>query len=438
MRRPSPTTQRPLPLALLVLLAAAACGTPAPATLARAPDGQPPAGSTASPGSAASAAPVATGLPLGPATRDQVLLGRRLVITRGCHDCHGGPEPGSEGWLAGHGQDEAAFVVGEHRAWSRNLTPDPETGLARHSDRQVFNALRYGLRPATSPDVTVTSSVPGTGNHPVEPDYLSPLMPWTSWRHMSDAEIWAVIAYLRNGVAPVHNEIPDPVGPSDGWASWFEPEAIGPHPLVPFPTPNEELMEGADREQVLRGRRLVASHACGECHGGRGNPASDGWLVGVRGPEDRPGSTPFEEGLRAGPFQTYPRNLTPHNTTGLGRFSERQIFNALRYGLRPGETADVEITSAVAGEGNHPAHPRYLAPTMPWTAWRHMEDDDLRAIAAYLKNGLRPVANRVPDSEGPPDFWAGVLTAENFGTFPAPPYPAGSEREVPDAHGRDR
>src|SRR5258708_12227862 len=27
-------------------------------------------------------------------------------------------------------------------------------------------------------------------------------------------------------------------------------------------------------------------------------------------------------------FHTRPRNLTPDNTTGMGRFSERQIFNA--------------------------------------------------------------------------------------------------------------
>ena len=84
-------------------------------------------------------------------------------------------------------------------------------------------------------------------------------------------------------------------------------------------------------------------------------------------------------------------NTLPDATTGLGRFTERQIFNALRYGLRPGETPDVDITSTTPGQGNYPATPKYLAPPMPWPAWRHMSDNELKAIAAYLKRGLKPV-----------------------------------------------
>src|SRR5690606_5311661 len=121
--------------------------------------------------------------------------------------------------------------------------------------------------------------------------------------------------------------------------------------------------------------------------------------------------------------RTRPRNLTPDNTTGLGRFSERQIFNALRRGLRPGETPDVEITSSIPGKGNFPENPKYLAVPMPWPSYRHMADEDLRAIAAYLKRGLKPVRNRVVDSDGPPDFWASEYTPEKIGTYPAPAFP---------------
>jgi hypothetical protein len=132
--------------------------------------------------------------------------------------------------------------------------------------------------------------------------------------------------------------------------------------------------------------------------------------------------------FRIGPFITRPRNLTPDNTTGLGRFSEQQIFNALRFGLRPGETPDVEITSTTPGQGNFPLNPKYLAVPMPWPAFRHMADEDLRAIAAYLKRGLKPVRNLVQDSDGPPDFWASEYTAEKIGTYPAPAYPTGNEK----------
>src|SRR5690606_6038262 len=148
---------------------------------------------------------------------------------------------------------------------------------------------------------------------------------------------------------------------------------------------------GADTlaDQIARGRQLVIEHACGECHGGGSNPASPVWLAGV---------TDTFQVFDVGPFRTRPRNLTPDNTTGLGRFSERQIFNALRRGLRPGETPDVEITSSIPGKGNFPENPKYLAVPMPWPSYRHMADEDLRAIAAYLKRGLKPVRNRVVDS----------------------------------------
>ena len=170
---------------------------------------------------------------------------------------------------------------------------------------------------------------------------------------------------------------------------------------------------------VIRGRQLVITHGCGDCHAlGGGNPAQPKWLAGV---------TDSIQMFKIGPFKTYPRNITPDPQTGIGRFSERQIFNALRYGLRPGETPDVDITSSTPGEGNFPANPKYLAIPMPWPAFRHMTDQELRDIAAYLKRGVKPVRNRVPDSEGPPDFWASEYTAEKIGTYPAPPFPTENE-----------
>ena len=176
-------------------------------------------------------------------------------------------------------------------------------------------------------------------------------------------------------------------------------------------------------EQVKRGRQLVITHACAGCHGGGDNPANPNWLSGARTPQDE---------FVIGPFKTRPRNITPDNVTGIGRFSERQIFNALRYGLRPGETPDVEITSMVPGQGNFPSQPKYLAPPMPWPEWRHMSDQELWDIAAYLKHGVKPVTNRVPDSEGPPDFWASTYADTMLmGKYPAPPFPTANEEFRP-------
>jgi hypothetical protein len=171
--------------------------------------------------------------------------------------------------------------------------------------------------------------------------------------------------------------------------------------------------------QLARGRYLVIEHGCGDCHsGGVPSPGADGWLAGMRTPD---------QDFQIGPFKTRARNLTPDNATGLGRFSERQIFNAIRYGLRPGETPDVEITSNIPGQGNFPLRPKYLAPPMPWIAFRHMSDADLFAIVTYLKHGVKPVNHRVQDSDGPPDFWASTYTIDKIGPYPAPPFPAATE-----------
>ncbi len=182
------------------------------------------------------------------------------------------------------------------------------------------------------------------------------------------------------------------------------------------PTSGNELARRAD---PMHGRLLVIDHDCNGCHGGA-TPASPGWLAGA------PDSTFW---FKIGPFTTRPRNLTPDNLTGLGRFTERQIFNALRYGLRPGETPDVTITGTTPGKGNFPAEPKYLAPPMPWPAFRYMADQDLWDIAAYLKRALKPVRHKVEDSEGPPDFWADAYTVDKIGPPSGIPFPAASERQ---------
>jgi hypothetical protein len=187
------------------------------------------------------------------------------------------------------------------------------------------------------------------------------------------------------------------------------------------------LLTGAD--SIAFGRSVIVKHACGDCHGGGDNPAAPTWLVGFRaGTEDTlfwPARIPTPMGV----FMTRPRNLTPDNETGLGRFTDRQIYNALKYGLRPGETPDVVITSTTPGQGNFPEVPKFLAPPMPWTAWRHMSDAELWSIVAYLKRGLKPQTNRVEPSEGPPDFWAGLYAMfEVPRTETTPTFP--TEREV--------
>src|SRR5690349_17762800 len=91
------------------------------------------------------------------------------------------------------------------------------------------------------------------------------------------------------------------------------------------------------QEQVVRGRFSMVTRDCGGCHsGGTGNGSNPGQGNWLNGSLDK---TDF---FQIGPFKTYPRNLTPDDLTGMGKITERQIFNALRYGLLPQDTPDVE------------------------------------------------------------------------------------------------
>jgi hypothetical protein len=117
--------------------------------------------------------------------------GREIVVRTGCIGCHAanGPNgPDYTRYLAGGGlrseTPNGTFV-------SRNLTPDPETGLARRSDDEVKRVLRSGV----FPDGHV---VPAT------------TMPWANFSNWTEEDRHAVLVYLRH-LKPVHNKIPDPI-----------------------------------------------------------------------------------------------------------------------------------------------------------------------------------------------------------------------------------
>lgn len=134
-----------------------------------------------------------------PAQRAIAERGRQLVRGIGCIGCHAtnGPQgPDLTKYLAGGG----AKISSEHGVYvSRNLTPDPETGLARRTDDEVKRVLRSG----TFPDGHV---VPYT------------TMPWGSFSHLSEEDRHAVVVYLRH-IPAVKHQIPDPI---------FEPAQLPP------------------------------------------------------------------------------------------------------------------------------------------------------------------------------------------------------------------
>ena len=148
-----------------------------------------------------------------------------------------------------------------------------------------------------------------------------------------------------------------------------------------------------------RGRYLTAVLACNDCHTpmamGPEGPAPDMTRMLSGHPENlvMPPPPQLPEGPWAwvgaitntafsGPWGvTYAPNLTPDQNTGLGIWTEEMFVTAMK-------------------TGKHMGTSRAIQPPMPWPAYQHLTDEDLKAIYAYLRS-VPPIPNRVPDYAPP-------------------------------------
>jgi hypothetical protein len=141
-----------------------------------------------------------------PAERLIAARGRYLVTTAGCFGCHHTPTPQGpdyERFLAGG----LKFQTREGTYVSRNLTPDPETGIARRSNDEIKRVLRSGVFP---------------DGHLVS--YRT--MPWGGYSWWTEEDLHAVVVYLRH-LSPVRHRIPEPTSPQPLGGSAVIEEAYG-------------------------------------------------------------------------------------------------------------------------------------------------------------------------------------------------------------------
>jgi hypothetical protein len=165
----------------------------------------------------------------------------------------------------------------------------------------------------------------------------------------------------------------------------------------------------AKDDPVERGRYLVSFSGCNDCHTpwvfnkdlGMPVPDHTRFLSGhpVGAPEPQAKVDPKTDMAFIGatftafklPFGTvYSANLTPDKETGIGNWTEEMFVNALRKGLHMG----------AAG--------RPILPPMPWTEFRNMTDDDLKAVFAFLKT-IPAIHNPIPDPKVPKPVMDGML-----------------------------
>ena len=117
-----------------------------------------------------------------------------------------------------------------------------------------------------------------------------------------------------------------------------------------------QARSAAETALLERGRVLVEGvMACGNCHQARD---AHGQPLPARGLS---GGQVIDEP----PFRAVAPNITPDPATGIGRWTDEQLAKAIREGLRP--------------DGS------LIGPPMPFGFYRHIADDDLKAVIAYLR-----------------------------------------------------
>jgi len=124
-----------------------------------------------------------------PAERAIAERGKYIATVNDCSGCHtpfGDQGPKWDEYLAGGNR---TTFKGYGTFFTRNLTPDPSSGLARRSDEQVTRVLQTGVLPE------------GRVAH-----YRD--MPWAYYSNWTPEDRYAVIVYLRH-LKPVVHRIPD-------------------------------------------------------------------------------------------------------------------------------------------------------------------------------------------------------------------------------------
>lgn len=138
----------------------------------------------------------------------------------------------------------------------------------------------------------------------------------------------------------------------------------------PKVSPAPDIKISSTPEMIERGKYLAGSFAgCIDCHSGRDQSKFAAPLIpGTEGM----GGMDFGEGAGYIPA----KNITPDKETGIGNWTDGEIFRA--------------ITAGVDKNGDP------LGPMMPYMFFGKLDKEDIYAIISYIKT-LPPVVNKVSD-----------------------------------------
>jgi mono/diheme cytochrome c family protein len=262
----------------------------------------------------------------------------------GCADCHserdfskfGGPI------VAGRTGSGLAFPpeLGlPGRIIAPNITPDKEAGIGTWTDGEKIRAIREGV------------SKDGRA--------LFPFMPYLNFARMSDEDVESIVAYM-NTLAPIKS--------NPGRTELDFPVSLlvkgMPKPLSgPVPPPNRS-------DRVKYGEYLATIGDCITCH----TQEERGELIAGM---EYAGGREF----RIGAHVVKSANITPDETSGIGKWSEERFVSKFKgYANMQGD--------------NIPKANQSNFTLMPWLMMSRMNEDDLKAIYAYLRT-VKPIYNPV-------------------------------------------
>ncbi|MBO6792709.1 MAG: c-type cytochrome [Balneolaceae bacterium] len=220
--------------------------------------------------------------------------------------------------------------------YAKNLTP---YNLGEWSDGEIYRAVTAGVRKDGSP--------------------MFPIMPYTNYSKVDPEDIYDIIAYLRT-LEPVVNDVPESSSP-------FPMSLI----INTIPT-NPTMSKRPDiSDKIAYGKYLVTAASCADCH----TPIDErgAHLPGM----DFAGGMEFQ--VPGGFVKS--ANITPDMETGIGAWNEEAFVAAFKRFQDP-ENA-INTNTLTPGEFNT---------SMPWRPYSKMNEEDLRAIYAYLRT-LTPVSH---------------------------------------------
>ncbi len=263
-------------------------------------------------------------------SKDSVVIARGKYLVYGpahcavCHTTNAQMEAVDKGEIlplaGGH-----VFKIPIGELYSKNITPDMETGIGKLTDQEIARTLRYGV---------------GSDGRA-----LIDLMPF---HNMAEDDLTAVISFLRVS-EPVKNVVPENKYNLLG-------KIVKAFMIIPAPMEGEIPKHVEPGPTVEYGKYLVWNVAnCRGCHTNR--DLKTGKYIG----KDFAGGLKLADETKDKSFFVSP-NLTADDKTGaLSHWTEEQFIKRFRQGrILPGSP-------------------------MPWGPFSRMTEDDLKAIYAYVK-----------------------------------------------------